>query len=194
MRESSIMCWIDLETTGLDPQKDRILEIACVLTRGPEFEVVDACQHVTDEILKIPLSAMSDVAREMHLSNGLIVESARADKTLWQVTCDVQDLITKHSDLTDPANPTCMVLAGSSVHFDRGFLARHMSRLESWLHYRNFDVSVLDTLARTVWPTVFAGRPPKDTAHRAMPDILCSIAAARYYARMLGPQVQAVAS
>lgn len=164
--------WLDLEMTGLDPERERIIEIATVITdgnlntlkEGPELVI-----HQPDAIL----DAMDDWNRDHHGASGLtervrrsrITESAAEDETLSFVS----QYVTK---------ARLAPLAGNSIHQDRRFLERYMPRLNDYLHYRNIDVSTLKELARRWYPDI---RPyTKQNPHRALEDIRESIAELRY--------------
>lgn len=172
------LIWIDLEMTGLDPDKDSILEIATAVTdkdlnllaEGPEF----AIRHPLER-----LEAMDDWNRNQHRRSGL-----------WQRVLDSDiDIATAEALTVDflahwlPAgrSPMC----GNSICQDRRFLYRLMPRLERFFHYRNLDVSTIKELARRWAPEVSRGFS-KDSAHTALSDVRDSIAELRYYRPFMG--------
>lgn len=172
--EGKLLAWIDLEMTGLDPERDRILELACLLTdyelkeiaAGPELAV-----HQPEAVL----AAMDAWNREHHAASGLLERVGRS--SLGEADAEEQLLafVSRHCPRgTAP-------LAGNSVHQDRRFLARHMPRLESWFHYRNVDVSSVKELVRHWYPEAYAARPAKRKPHRSLDDLRESIAELRYY-------------
>lgn len=167
------LVWIDLEMTGLYPDKDRIIEIAVVVTdaqltrrvEGPVFAV-----HQADETL----DAMDAWNKGTHGKSGLIdrvrasnIDEAGAEE---QVIAFLKNFVSKG------ASPMC----GNSICQDRRFLANYMPRLESFFHYRNLDVSTLKELAKRWKPEILAGFK-KAQAHTALADIQESIDELAYY-------------
>lgn len=168
--------WLDLETTGLDPRKDLILEWAAVLANdgidGDMSTVHHAHSviqpHTTIEELH---DKMDPFMLDMHTRNGLLREiENRTGHTLAEAEAA---LIAMASPLL--TGPRSVVLAGSTVAFDRGFLMEHMPRLAELLSHRCFDVSTLK-MAERAW----ADLPfKKAEAHRALPDVIESLIHAR---------------
>ena len=147
--------WIDLEMTGLDPDKDVILEIACVVTdcmletveRGPDLTI-----HHPDAIL----CAMNDWSQEQHAASGL-TEQCRASQTS---VMEAEDRVLAFVKSFNP-RPGAMKLAGNSVHVDREFLRVHMPRLHAHLSHRIIDVSTVASLASYWRPKKFNEKPQK---------------------------------
>ncbi len=166
------LIWIDMEMTGLQPDSDRIIEIAMLVTdsqlglvaTGPELVV-----HQPDEVL----DAMDSWNKSTHAKTGLI-ERVRAS-TLTEAGAEGQalDFLAAHV----PANTSPM--CGSSICQDRRFLARWMPRLEGYFHYRNLDVSTLKELVRR-WKPDLKGFT-KEGKHEALADILESIEELKFY-------------
>lgn len=172
------LIWIDLEMTGLDTDRDSILEIATVVTdkelnvlaEGPVF----AIRHALDQ-----LEAMDAWNRNQHGKSGLWqrVLTASADHAeAEQATLDFL-----RQWVPAGKSPIC----GNSICQDRRFLHRQMPRLEHFFHYRNLDVSTLKELARRWVPEIAKGFG-KEAAHTALSDIHDSIAELRYYRRFMG--------
>lgn len=173
------LVWVDLEMTGLDPEKDRIVEIAVIVTDGVLARVEegpDLVVHQPDEVL----ASMDPVVVAMHAESGL-TEAVRTS-TLQVAEAEAQALAFVTRCVPQARSAP---LAGNSVHADRAFLRRYMPRLEQHLHYRNVDVSTLKELARRWAPDVLAEAPSKSGGHRALADIRESIEELRWYRERL---------
>jgi len=167
------LVWIDLEMTGLDPDKDRIIELAVVVTdaqlgarvAGPVLAI-----HQSDTTL----DAMDAWNKGTHGRSGLIdrVKASTVDEA--QAENLVIDFLQRH--VPRGKSPMC----GNTICQDRRFLARTMPRLEGFFHYRNLDVSTLKELARRWKPEIMAGFR-KAQAHTALADIQESIEELVYY-------------
>lgn len=169
------LVWVDLEMTGLDVERDRIVEVAVLVTDGA-LEVLeegpDLVVHQPEEVL----DGMRDAVREMHTASGLLEAVRGSRRTVEQAEREVMDFVRRLVPETGTAP-----LAGNSVHADRMFLHRFMPDFEGHLHYRNVDVSTLKELVRRWYPKAYAGRPNKGGGHRAMADIRESLEELRYY-------------
>lgn len=194
-----MIAWIDLETTGLDPESDQIVEAACVVTDDDLKEIARF-----ERVLHHPQAAgLADVAPEdrgaagahtgidpyvieMHQVNGLWRASANSSKGVRETAHALATFIAKHAK----NNGERPQLGGASVHFDRAFLREHMPEVERELHHRHLDTSSWNELARRTWPTVHQGRTRAGAApaHRALADALESIEVARYYRSALTPK------
>ncbi len=195
-RVNDRLVWIDCEMTGLDLQRDALIEIACLVTDG-ELRVLGKGVDVVIHADEAALAAMPDVVREMHAHSGLTDEVRRSPVRLAEAEQLVLDYVREHVP-----EPRTAPLAGNSIGTDRGFLARDMPQLDAHLHYRLIDVSSIKELCRRWFPRVFFAKPEKGLAHRALADIEESIRELDYYRRTLfvappGPtseQAQAVAA
>jgi oligoribonuclease len=173
--DANNLIWIDMEMTGLQPDADRIIEIAVlvtnsdleVLAEGPVLVV-----HQPDEVL----AAMDSWNQSTHKKTGLI-ERVRASRTS-EAQAERQMLEFLAAHVPANASPMC----GNSICQDRRFLARWMPRLEAHFHYRNLDVSTLKELVRRWKPEVMKGFT-KEGKHEAMADILESIEELKFYRR-----------
>ena len=171
------LVWIDCEMTGLDLGSDKLIEIA-VLVTDADLNIlgdgVDLVIHADDAAL----SSMVDVVTEMHNRSGLIEEVRASTVDLATAEKAVLDYIRQHVKQGKTAP-----LAGNSIATDRGFIARDMPALDSFLHYRMIDVSSIKELCRRWYPRIYYGQPAKGLAHRALADIHESIRELRYYRR-----------
>ena len=167
------LAWIDMEMTGLQPDSDRILEIAllvtdaqlAVLAEGPVIVI-----HQPDEVL----AAMDSWNQGTHKKSGLI-DKVRAS-ALSEAEGERQALEFLGAHVPASASPMC----GNSICQDRRFLARWMPRLEAHFHYRNLDVSTLKELVRR-WKPELAKGFAKEGRHEALADIRESIEELKYY-------------
>ena len=168
------LVWIDCEMTGLDLGADALIEVAALVT---DFELNILGEGV-DVVVKPPpeaLEQMDDFVRSMHVSSGLLDELADG-VTLEEAEQQVLAHVKEHCP--DGSRPP---LAGNTVATDRSFLARDMTELESFLHYRIVDVSSIKELARRWYPRAYYAAPAKNGNHRALADIQESIEELRYY-------------
>jgi len=174
MGKNERIVWMDLEMTGLDPERERIIEMATVVTDGDLNIVAEGPElviHQDDTVLE----AMDDWNTSHHGASGL-TERVRAS-TVSDADAEQQtlDFIKEH------CRERLAPLAGNSIHQDRRFLVKYMPLLEAYLHYRNVDVSTVKELARRWYPKQHAAAPTKQEAHRALDDIRESIEELRYY-------------
>jgi oligoribonuclease len=167
------LIWIDMEMSGLDPEKERILEIAIVVTDGQLNTVAEAPVMVVHQPNAL-LDAMDDWNRSTHGKSGL-VDRVKAS-TLTEPVAEERLLAFLAQHVPPRTSPMC----GNSVHQDRRFLARYMPQLEAFFLYRNLDVSTLKELARRWKPEIMAGLT-KHGKHEALADIYESIDELKYY-------------
>src|SRR3984885_10200203 len=170
-----MLVWMDLEMTGLDPDRHVIVEIATLVTdddlaviaEGPDLVV-----HTGPE----QLQAMEPVVRDMHTRSGLLAAIEASTLTLEEAGRQTLDFLKGH---VPPKGS--VPLCGNSIGTDRRFLAAYLPDIENWLHYRSVDVSTIKELCRRWYPGVLADAPGKQTSHRAMDDIKESVAELAYY-------------
>ena len=168
------LVWIDCEMTGLDPRRDQIVEIACIVTEADLTEI-DAGVSIVIKPDDAPLAAMDEVVVKMHNDSGLIHEIPHGT-TLDDAQARVLEYVKKYVP-----EPRKAPLAGSSVYVDRMFLANYMPELDAHLHYRLVDVSSIKELTKRWYPKAYFNTPEKTGNHRALADIRESIAELRYY-------------
>jgi oligoribonuclease len=171
------LVWIDCEMTGLDLGSDKLIEIAALVTDA-DLNIlgdgVDVVIHADDAAL----SSMVDVVTAMHTRSGLIDEVKASTVDLATAEAMVLDYIRKHVK-----QPKTAPLAGNSIATDRSFIARDMTDLDSFLHYRMIDVSSIKELCRRWYPRIYFGQPAKGVTHRALADIKESIRELQFYRR-----------
>ena len=167
------LVWLDMEMTGLEPERDRIIEMAMIVTDSNLETIAESpvwAVHQTDAVL----DAMDDWNKNTHGKSGLI-ERVRAS-TLDEAAVEAAALAFMQEYVPKRVSPMC----GNSIGQDRRFMVRYMPTLEAWFHYRNIDVSTLKELCRRWKPEVAAGFE-KESAHTALADIRESIEELKYY-------------
>lgn len=167
------LVWLDMEMTGLDPDRDRVIEVAMIVTDGDLNEVAQSpvwVIHQPDAVL----DAMDEWNKNTHGKSGLL-DRVRAS-THDEVTASSEILAFLVEWSPRRGSPMC----GNSICQDRRFMARHLPAVEDWFHYRNLDVSTLKELCRR-WRPALAKGVVKKGAHTALADIQESIEEMRYY-------------
>ncbi len=167
------LIWIDLEMTGLNPDRDHIIEIATVVTDpqlnviadGPVFAI-----HQPDSIL----GAMDEWNTKQHSKSGLLARVQNSVATVEEAQAETIEFLMQY--VPGGKSPMC----GNSICQDRRFLFRWMPKLEQYFHYRNLDVSSVKILAQHWAPHLLQGIK-KESRHLALEDIYDSIAELRYY-------------
>ncbi|WP_374606696.1 oligoribonuclease [Thermomonas sp.] len=175
---NSRLIWIDLEMTGLDTDRDGILEIATVVTDGDLNVLADGPEFAIAHPLAT-LEAMDDWNRTQHGKSGLWRRVLEEGVALADAEARTLDFLREW--VPAGASPMC----GNSICQDRRFLHRLMPTLERHFHYRNLDVSTVKELARRWSPEVLAG-VRKASAHTALSDVRDSIEELRHYRRYMG--------
>ena len=170
----SRIVWVDLEMSGLDIDKDHILEIACLITDGNLKIVAEGPEiiiHQSDEVL----NGMDDWCTKHHGESGL-TEAVKKSKISIQEADELMlDFVQKHTPYK------CCPLAGNSIHMDRMFLNKYMKKFLNHLHYRIVDVSSIKELSYRWYPEEDKRKPSKKLSHRALDDINESIEELKFY-------------
>lgn len=170
-----MLAWIDLEMTGLDPDRHVILEIAALVTDDDLNLVADGPDLVVHQPVEA-LDAMDKVVTKMHRTSGLRAAVEASTIALPDAGAAVLAFLRQHA----PESGT-VPLCGNSIGTDRRFLARHLPELERYFHYRSIDVSTVKELCRRWYPDAFQAAPVKAGHHRALDDIRESVAELAYY-------------
>lgn len=167
------LIWIDMEMSGLNPDTDRILEVALIVTDSRLNTLAEGPVLVVHQPGAV-LDAMDDWNKSTHAKSGLI-EKVKAS-TLSEAQVEGQMIAFLAQHVLSGISPMC----GNSVHQDRRFLSRYMPALEAYFLYRNLDVSTLKELAKRWKPEIMAGLT-KHGKHEALADIRESIEELKYY-------------
>jgi oligoribonuclease len=172
-QDQNALIWLDMEMTGLDPDNNKIIELAVVITNSQLETVAEGpvwVVHQTDEVL----DGMDAWNKGTHGRSGLI-DRVKAS-TMSESDVAEQCLAFLKQHVPDRTSPMC----GNSICQDRRFMARHMPKLEEYFHYRNLDVSTLKELVRR-WKPELAKGLTKHGKHEALADIYESIEELKYY-------------
>lgn len=167
------MIWLDMEMTGLDPEKERIIEVAIVITEADLTFVAEGpvlVIHQSDELLE----AMDKWNQSTHSKSGLIDKVKASTLTEEQAENILLDFLKQH--VPEGKSPMC----GNTIGQDRRFMVKYMPRLEAYFHYRNVDVSTLKELSLRWKPEVYRSFV-KHSKHEALADIYESIDELKHY-------------
>lgn len=173
MQNAQNLAWLDMEMTGLNPEHDRIIEVAMIITDS-DLNVLAQSEvfviHQPDNII----DHMDVWNTATHNRTGLVARVKASTLTEAQAEEKLLDFISAW--IPEKSSPMC----GNSIHQDRRFMVRYMPRLEAYFHYRNLDVSTLKELAKR-WNPAIAKGVTKKGAHQALDDIKESIEEMAYY-------------
>lgn len=176
--EDKRIIWVDVETTGLDPQSDNLLSVGCIITDGRLEEIARAEWDLNFDEIDRRQGGIDRVVDEMHTKSGLWDRCAASD-----FYCeDVESLL--HGFIQDHAGPGKHTLAGNSVWFDRAFLEWNVPRVLECFSHRLLDVSALKVIA-SIW---HPGAPAPDKSkanHTPLADLEASIAELRHWDKHL---------
>lgn len=173
VRPPGNLVWLDMEMSGLDPETDRVLEIATIVTdahlnvlaEGPTIAV-----HQSEAVLQ----AMDDWNVEHHTASGLVDRVRQSRYTDADAERETLEFLSRY--VGERESPLC----GNSIGQDRRFIVKYMPRLDAFLHYRNLDVSTVKEIIRRWRPDLYAGLT-KQGRHQAIDDVRDSIDELRYY-------------
>ncbi len=190
MKSLENLVWIDCEMTGLDVEKDSLVEIAVLITDSDLNILDEAGLNVVIQPRPESLAQMGDYVTQMHKESGLLPLLADGLEI-----AEAEQKILDYVKVFAPEVRTAP-LAGNSIGTDRMFLNRYMPKLDAHLHYRNIDVSSVKELTKRWFPKVYFQLPKKSGGHRALADIRESIAELRYYRQTVfvsqpGPESEA---
>ncbi|XP_034539504.1 small fragment nuclease, partial [Notolabrus celidotus] len=171
---SQRMVWVDLEMTGLDIEKDQIIEMACIIT-DPDLNLIAEGPNLIIKQPDILLDGMSEWCKEHHGESGLTQAVRDSKISLEQAEYEFLSFIRQHTP------PGQCPLAGNSVHADKKFLDKYMPQFMYHLHYRIIDVSTIKELCRRWFPEEYKMAPQKKASHRALDDIQESIKELQFY-------------
>jgi len=161
--------------TGLDPSRHVIVEIATLVT-DDELEIVEEGPDLVLAATPDDLAKMDDVVRTMHSQSGLLAEIEASRVSLAAAGSATLAFIRSHVP-----EPRRAPLCGNSIGIDRRFLSWHLPEIEEYLHYRSVDVSTVKELCKRWNPSLYGRVPKKAGSHRALEDILESVAELKYY-------------
>ena len=181
-RDEIRLIWTDLEMSGLDPDRDKVLEAAFIITDGNLREIAESPSwafYQPDSVL----DGMDDWNRRTHGNTGLTARCRDSDLTTEEGEEKILKFLRQH--VRPGESPMC----GNSIGQDRRFMARHLPRTEAFFHYRNFDVSSFKIAAYMYMTEALFSPPKAESTHRALDDIRDSIEEMRRYARLLWPNL-----
>jgi oligoribonuclease len=170
-----MLVWMDLEMTGLEPDRHVIVEIATIIT-DDDLSIVAEGPDLVIHANEAQLAEMDDFVVDMHTSSGLLKLIQVSSVTLEEATQQTLDFIKQHVK-----KARSVPLCGNSIGTDRRFLDTYMPAIENYLHYRSVDVSTIKELARRWNPEVLKSGRQKQTNHRALDDIRESITELEHY-------------
>jgi len=173
------LIWIDLEMTGLDPETERIIEVATLVTDSDLNLIAEGPNLIISQSKEL-LDSMDEWNQNQHGSSGLIQEVIKSDITEQIAEIETLDFISKY--VGEKASPMC----GNTVSHDRRFLSKYMPRLEAYFNYRHIDVSSFKEVA-VRWMNE-AQVYEKKGSHRALGDIKESLEELRFYKKLFMPE------
>jgi oligoribonuclease len=171
----AVLAWMDLEMTGLDPDRHVIVEIATLVT-DDDLRVVAEGPDIVTFCDEADLASMDGTVRAMHARSGLLTAVRASTVSLEDAGRQTLAFLRSHIPAAGVV-PLC----GNSIGTDRAFLAKQLPDIQAFLHYRSIDVSSVKELCRRWYPEVLAQAPAKAETHRALEDVRESVAELAYY-------------
>lgn len=173
MSAKDYLVWMDLEMTGLEPERDVIIEIATIVTDG-DLNVIAEGPVMAVKQPQLLLDAMDEWNTKTHGESGLVKRVQESDTDARAAELKTIEFLKQYVE--KGKSPLC----GNSIHQDRRFLVKYMPELEAFFHYRNIDVSTVKELAKRWKPEVVESFK-KSGSHQALDDIRESIAELKHY-------------
>jgi oligoribonuclease len=173
MTKRENLIWIDLEMSGLDPKKERILEIATIVTNS-ELDIIAEGPNLIIHQSPRVLNQMDEWNTKQHHKSGLVERVKESRVSVKEAELQTLAFLEKHTKIGQ--SPMC----GNTIYHDRKFLLRWMPKLEKYFHYRLIDVSTIKELVNR-WSRDISKEFDKKTSHRALSDIHDSIEELRFY-------------
>lgn len=173
MSAKDYLVWMDLEMTGLEPERDVIIEIATIITDG-DLNVIAEGPVMAVKQPQLLLDAMDEWNTKTHGESGLVRRVQESDTDARAAELKTIEFLKQYVE--KGKSPLC----GNSIHQDRRFLVKYMPELEAFFHYRNIDVSTVKELAKRWKPEVVESFK-KSGSHQALDDIRESIAELKHY-------------
>ncbi|ORX39501.1 ribonuclease H-like protein [Piromyces finnis] len=177
--EENLIVWIDCEMTGLDLDKDHIIEIACIVT-DKDLNILDEAPDIIINFPEEVITSMNEWSWEHHTKSGLVDAMRQSKISLEEADTIISKFIGKHFP-----NKCSAILAGNSVHVDKKFLEKDFPKTFEYFHYRIIDVSTIKEITRRWYPEIFSKLPTFQNLHRALDDIRGSIKELNYYREMV---------
>ena len=169
------LLWTDIETTGLDLDNCKLIQIACVLT-NTTLDIEYILGEITIKCDDKYLESMDDWCKNTHCKSGLTEKVRLSNISIEDAEKQIIIWLNAYISIKDTVN-----LAGNSIHFDKSFLVKYMPNLISRLNYRVIDVSSFSILCKSYNNIIYKNKPIKQNNHTALSDILESIGELKYY-------------